>query len=53
MLQQLAVKAGDDLSCGTEYAALVDAVHQGLIDEAGDQSVGGAVVYGALQAGTF
>ncbi len=28
------VKAGDDLSCGTEYAALVDAVHQGLIDEA-------------------
>ncbi|HYK37836.1 glycoside hydrolase family 3 C-terminal domain-containing protein [Alloacidobacterium sp.] len=29
-----AVKAGDDLSCGTEYAALVDAVHQGLIDEA-------------------
>jgi beta-glucosidase len=28
------VKAGDDLSCGNEYAALVDAVHQGLIDEA-------------------
>lgn len=28
-----AVKAGTDLSCGTEYAALVDAVHQGLIDE--------------------
>ncbi|MGC1297923.1 MAG: glycoside hydrolase family 3 C-terminal domain-containing protein [Alloacidobacterium sp.] len=35
-----AVKAGDDLSCGTEYAALVDAVHQGLIDEAAiNQSV--------------
>jgi len=29
-----AVKAGDDLSCGPEFAALVDAVHQGLIDEA-------------------
>src|SRR6201996_1257667 len=29
-----AMKAGDDLSCGTEYAALVEAVHQGLIDEA-------------------
>ncbi|WP_251106328.1 glycoside hydrolase family 3 C-terminal domain-containing protein [Alloacidobacterium dinghuense] len=29
-----AVRAGDDLSCGTEYSALVDAVHQGLIDEA-------------------
>lgn len=35
-----AVKAGDDLSCGREYAALVDAVHQGLIDEAAiNQSV--------------
>jgi beta-glucosidase len=35
-----AVKAGDDLSCGNEYAALVDAVHQGLIDEkAIDQAV--------------
>jgi beta-glucosidase len=35
-----AVKAGDDLSCGTEYAALVDAVHQHLIDEkAIDQAV--------------
>lgn len=35
-----AVKAGDDLSCGTEYAALVDAVHQGLIDEKSiDQAV--------------
>jgi beta-glucosidase len=30
----IAVKAGDDLSCGKEYAALADAVHQGLIDEA-------------------
>jgi len=29
----VAVKAGTDLSCGKEYAALVDAVHQGLIDE--------------------
>ncbi|HEX3437923.1 MAG TPA: glycoside hydrolase family 3 C-terminal domain-containing protein [Pseudacidobacterium sp.] len=28
-----AVKAGTDLSCGKEFAALVDAVHQGLIDE--------------------
>lgn len=28
------VKAGTDLSCGTEYAALVNAVHQGLINEA-------------------
>ncbi len=28
------VKAGTDLSCGKEYAALVDAVHQGLITEA-------------------
>jgi beta-glucosidase len=35
-----AVKAGDDLSCGTEYAALVDAVHQGLIGETAiDQAV--------------
>lgn len=35
-----AVKAGDDLSCGNDYAALVDAVHQGLIDEASiNQSV--------------
>ena len=29
----LSVKAGTDLSCGKEYAALVDAVHQGLISE--------------------
>jgi beta-glucosidase len=27
------VKAGTDLSCGKEYAALVDAVHQGLVSE--------------------
>ncbi len=27
------VEAGDDLSCGNEYAALVDAVHRGLIPE--------------------
>jgi len=27
------VKAGTDLSCGDEYASLVDAVHQGLISE--------------------
>jgi beta-glucosidase len=30
----LSVKAGTDLSCGGEYAALLDAVHQGLISEA-------------------
>lgn len=29
----LAVKAGTDLSCGKEYGALTDAVHQGLISE--------------------
>jgi beta-glucosidase len=29
----LSVKAGTDLSCGKEYASLVDAVHQGLISE--------------------
>ncbi|MDI3254032.1 MAG: glycoside hydrolase family 3 C-terminal domain-containing protein [Bacillota bacterium] len=28
-----AVKAGDDLSCGSEYASLINAVHQHLIDE--------------------
>jgi beta-glucosidase len=28
------VKMGTDLSCGKEYAALIDAVHQGLIREA-------------------
>jgi beta-glucosidase len=28
-----AVKAGTDLSCGKEFAALTDAVHQGLITE--------------------
>lgn len=28
-----AVKAGTDLSCGTEYSTLVDAVHQGIIPE--------------------
>jgi beta-glucosidase len=28
------VKAGTDLSCGDEYASLIDAVHQGLISEA-------------------
>jgi beta-glucosidase len=28
------VKTGTDLSCGNEYAALIDAVHQGLISEA-------------------
>ena len=27
------VRAGTDLSCGKEYSALVDAVHQGLISE--------------------
>ena len=30
----VSVKAGTDLSCGREYEALVDAVHQGLITEA-------------------
>ena len=30
----LSVKAGTDLSCGKEYAALADAVHQGIISEA-------------------
>ncbi|MGA9670881.1 MAG: glycoside hydrolase family 3 C-terminal domain-containing protein [Terracidiphilus sp.] len=29
----LSVKAGTDLSCGKEFAALTDAVHEGLIDE--------------------
>ncbi len=29
----VSVKAGTDLSCGREYASLVDAVHQGLINE--------------------
>jgi beta-glucosidase len=29
----LSVKAGTDLSCGKEYAALIDAVHQGIISE--------------------
>jgi beta-glucosidase len=29
----VSVKAGTDTSCGKEYAALVDAVHQGLITE--------------------
>ena len=29
----VSVKAGTDLSCGHEYAALVDAAHQGLISE--------------------
>jgi beta-glucosidase len=29
----LSVKAGTDLSCGKEYASLIDAVHQGLISE--------------------
>jgi beta-glucosidase len=28
-----AVKAGTDLTCGTEYRSLVEAVHSGLIDE--------------------
>jgi beta-glucosidase len=30
----MAVKHGDDLDCGTTYAALIDAVHQGLVSEA-------------------
>ena len=30
----LSLKAGTDLSCGKEYAALTDAVHQGLVSEA-------------------
>ncbi|RAO74703.1 glycoside hydrolase family 3 protein [Dyella jiangningensis] len=30
----LAVKNGDDLNCGHTYAALVNAVHQGLVSEA-------------------
>ncbi len=30
----LSVKAGTDLSCGSEYASLVDAVRQGLVSEA-------------------
>ena len=29
----LSVKAGTDLSCGREYAALLEAVHQGLVSE--------------------
>ena len=30
----MAVKHGDDLDCGDTYAALIDAVHQGLVSEA-------------------
>jgi beta-glucosidase len=30
----LSLKAGTDLSCGKEYASLVDAVHHGLVTEA-------------------
>ncbi len=30
----MSVKAGTDLDCGSTYAALVDAVHQGLVSEA-------------------
>ena len=30
----MAVKHGDDLDCGKTYAALIDAVHQGLVSEA-------------------
>jgi beta-glucosidase len=30
----LSLKAGTDLSCGKEYASLIDAVHQGLVSEA-------------------
>src|SRR5258708_14195629 len=29
----ISVKAGTDLSCGKEYGALIDAVHQGFISE--------------------
>ncbi len=36
----VSVKTGTDLSCGKEYAALIEAVHQGLITEAEiDQAV--------------
>jgi beta-glucosidase len=30
----MAVKHGDDLDCGTTYAALINAVHQGMVSEA-------------------
>jgi beta-glucosidase len=30
----VSVQTGTDLSCGHEYAALLDAIHEGLIDEA-------------------
>jgi beta-glucosidase len=49
----LAVKAGDDLCCGTDYNSLVRAVKQGLISEAEIDTALGRVLKARFELGLF
>jgi beta-glucosidase len=49
----LAVKAGTDLTCGTEYRSLVDAVKQGLIAESEINAALGRLFVARFRLGMF
>ncbi|RDS84509.1 glucan 1,4-alpha-glucosidase [Dyella monticola] len=49
----LAVKHGDDLNCGTTYAALTKAVHDGLISEADIDRSLKRLMFARLRLGMF
>ena len=49
--RRLAVQAGTDLSCGNEYAALVEAVKRRADHGSDDRHSGRAAVHGAVPAG--
>ena len=49
----LAVKHGDNLNCGTTYAALVDAVHAGLISEAQIDAALKPLMFARMRLGMF
>jgi len=49
----MAVKAGDDLNCGSAFRGLVDAVHRGLIAEAEVDTALGRLIRAKIRLGMF
>ncbi len=49
----LAVKHGDNLNCGKTYAALTDAVHEGLISEAEIDAALKTLMFSRMRLGMF
>ncbi|HTT67515.1 MAG TPA: glycoside hydrolase family 3 C-terminal domain-containing protein [Gemmatimonadales bacterium] len=49
----MALRAGDDLNCGSAYRSLVDAVHRGLIPEAEVDTALGRLIRARIRLGMF